>query len=203
MTAAQELSEARRKTAILLDEKVKAELPALKLGKAVFQTQVQDLPPDQISPIGLNQVVFTVSTNPGMPPAPLHKIASGGELARFMLALKLNLAQVEQTSTLVFDEVDSGIGGATAAAVGQRLKRLAEEQQVLVVTHSPQVAAYGTKHWLVAKSESDRGMTTLVKELSYEERVQEIARMLSGSHETQTATAMARELMEKANEGFV
>ncbi len=198
----QELSEARQKTALLLDEKVKAELPALKLEKAVFHTQVQDLPQDQISPIGLNQVVFTVSTNPGMPLAPLHKIASGGELARFMLALKVNLAQVEQTSTLIFDEVDSGIGGATAAAVGQRLKRLAEEQQVLVVTHSPQVAAYGTKHWMVTKSESDRGMITLVKELDYEERIREIARMLSGSHETQTATAMARELMEKANEGF-
>lgn len=191
------LSDNRRQVAKKLDKSVMKELPALKLGKAVFQTQIVS-DDHQESPTGIDTVTFMVATNPGVPSAPLHKVASGGELARFMLALKVNLAQVGTTDTLVFDELDSGVGGATAGAVGERLARLAERCQVMVVTHSPQVAVYGSMHWTVSKQTKGSQAITQVKQLTQAERLAEIARMLSGEETTQTAHIMARELLENA-----
>ncbi len=191
------LSNARRKAAQKLDKTVMRELPALKLEKAVFQTQITSDDLDETAS-GIDTVAFMVSTNVGTPAAPLNKVASGGELARFMLALKVNLAQAETTDTLVFDEVDSGVGGATAAAVGERLARLSTECQVLVVTHSPQVAACGAHHWTVAKAVKSNQTLTEVKPLDGAGRLAEIARMLSGAETTDTARSMARELLEKA-----
>jgi DNA repair protein RecN (Recombination protein N) len=143
-------------------------------------------------------VHFEVATNPGLPPGPLAKIASGGELSRFMLALKVVMAKSSPVPTLVFDEVDSGVGGAVAAAVGERLHRLGKELQVLVVTHSPQVAARGAHHWRVAKQQAQTRTMTRVEELSADERREEIARMLSGSAVTAEARAAAASLMAGA-----
>lgn len=198
LKAAQILSVKRQKAADKLDKAVGAELPALKLGKAHFQTVLEELPESEASPAGLNRVTFCVSTN-AAPPAPIHKIASGGELARFMLALKVNLARTENTGTMIFDEVDSGIGGATASAVGERLRRLAEDRQVLVVTHSPQVAAFGTHHMNVSKTDGTNGavLTTVVL-LENESRIEEIARMLSGAEITAAARKAAETLLEKS-----
>lgn len=197
LTAARTLSLKRKKAAELLDKAVKRELPALKLDKAVFITSVTT---DEtvISSQGIDSVSFLASTNKGSPPDLLHKIASGGELSRFMLALKMVLAHINDTDTLVFDEVDSGIGGATAAAVGERLARLGADFQVLVVTHSPQVASCGQTHYCVSKIEKKNETHTLVTPLTYDMRLQEIARMLSGLRITQTAQTMARELLEKS-----
>ncbi len=198
LKAAQTLSVKRQKTAQHLDKAVGAELPALKLGKAHFQTVLEELPESEASPSGLNRVTFCVSTN-AAPPAPIHKIASGGELARFMLALKVNLAQTENIDTMIFDEVDSGIGGATASAVGERLRRLAEDRQVLVVTHSPQVAAFGTHHMNVSKTDGTNGavLTTVIL-LENTSRIEEIARMLSGAEITAAARKAAETLLEKS-----
>ena len=194
--SAQILSEKRQKAAKRLDKAIMNELPALKLDKAMFLTQVAC---DEANgnETGLDNVIFLASTNKGIPPASLNKIASGGELARFMLALKVNLAHTSQTETLVFDEVDSGVGGATAAAVGERLERLGEECQVLVVTHSPQVASCGNSHWNVKKSEQAEKTMTTVIHLDKTQRLTEIARMLSGECVSETAQIMARELLEK------
>ena len=192
------LSDNRHKQAQKLDKTVMKELPALKLEKAVFQTQIVSDDRNE-SADGIDSVAFLVATNPGMPPAPLNKIASGGELARFMLALKVNLAQTETMDTLVFDEVDSGVGGATAAAVGERLAQLAQECQVLVVTHSPQVAACGESHWTVSKSVQKGRTLTSVDSLDEEGRLTEIARMLSGAETTETARTMAYELLNNAH----
>ncbi len=133
------------------------ELPPLRLDKARFATVLAPLPEGDWGAHGAERVHFEVATNPGAPPGPLARIASGGELARFMLALKVVLARSSAVPTLVFDEVDSGIGGAVAAAVGERLQRLGQELQVLVVTHSPQVAARGAHHWRVVKAQARRG----------------------------------------------
>ena len=146
---------------------------------------------------GLDKVVFTAATNTGTDAAPINKIASGGELARFMLALKVNLATSENIPTLVFDEVDSAIGGATASAVGERLARLARENcQVLVITHSPQVASFGAHHFRVEKGDIDGKTITTVRELSDSERREEIARMLSGAEITDASRAAAVELLK-------
>ena len=197
LKAARILSGKRKKAADSLDKAVKKELPAVKLEKATFLTQITT---DEtvLSPQGIDSVCFTASTNKGTPPSLLHKIASGGELARFMLALKVVLAHTGETETLIFDEVDSGIGGATAAAVGDRLARLGKDYQVLVVTHSPQVASCGQTHYCVTKTEKNNETQTFVQQLSYSQRLQEIARMLSGTHITQTAQTMAQELLEKS-----
>ncbi len=196
---AKELSIARQKAAERLDQAVRKELPALKLGKAHFETRVEELPETEFSATGMNRVTFCVSTNNGIPPAPLNKVASGGELARFMLALKVNLAGAENIPTLIFDEVDSGIGGATASAVGERLRRLGQERQVLVVTHSPQVAAFGTDHMNVTKqTTSDNHILTTVIPLTAEKRLEEIARMLSGAEITDQARLAAQTLLEKS-----
>ena len=197
MTAARTLSEARKQTAEKLDAAVKAELPPLKLEKAVFKTQIDTLPESLWGADGLDKVVFTAATNTGTDAAPINKIASGGELARFMLALKVNLATSENIPTLVFDEVDAAIGGATASAVGERLARLARENcQVLVITHSPQVASFGAHHFRVEKGDIDGKTITTVRELSDSERREEIARMLSGAEITDASRAAAVELLK-------
>ncbi|MFG6582471.1 DNA repair protein RecN [Sulfitobacter sp. 1A12779] len=186
------LTEKRRKAAAKLDKSVAAELAPLKMERAVFQTQLTEEP---AGPEGRDAVSFTVATNPGAPAGPLGKIASGGELSRFLLALKVCLTQTQSGLTLIFDEIDRGVGGATADAVGRRLKALAAEGQVLVVTHSPQVAALGAHHWRVAKSVT-KGMTTsTVTPLAAEERIDEVARMLAGDTITDAARAAAEALL--------
>lgn len=192
---AQALSKARSTAARKLDRAVNAELPALKLEKARFETSVAPLEPAFWSAQGMDRVAFQVATNPGSRPGPLHKIASGGELSRFLLALKVVLATVNPGQTLVFDEVDSGVGGATAHAIGERLERLARERQILVVTHSPQVAARGGHHMRVAKVASKAGTSTQVDALAEAERQEEIARMLAGAEITDEARAAAQRLM--------
>ena len=196
--AATVLSQGRGQAAGKLDKAVAKELKPLKLEKAKFTTVLNDLPEDAWGPEGRDKVVFQVATNPGTPAGPLGKISSGGELARFTLALKAVLAQADPVPTLVFDEVDSGVGGAVAAAVGERLAGLAGAAQVLVVTHSPQVAAKGKHHWLVSKSDADPGVLTIVDALSDEGRKEEIARMLAGAKITEEARAAADSLLEGA-----
>ncbi len=193
--AARALSAARTAAAASLDAAVGAELPPLKLDKARFRTRVSPLDEPAWNEAGLDEVAFEVATNPGTPPAALGKVVSGGELSRFMLALKVVLARIGPVPTIVFDEVDSGIGGAVAAAVGERLLRLATELQVLVVTHSPQVAAKGHHHWRVAKHECDGAMVTRVEALLPAARREEIARMLAGAEITDQARAAADSLM--------
>jgi DNA repair protein RecN (Recombination protein N) len=199
ISAARALSRARAETARKLDAAVAAELPPLKLEKAKFATRLDTLEESAWSADGMERVTFEVATNPGASLGPIAKIASGGELARFMLALKVVLSRVGAASTLVFDEVDSGIGGAVAAAVGERLARLGQELQVLVVTHSPQVAARGRHHWRVSKTETERGAApaalTVVEELPRAARREEIARMLSGQSITDEARAAADSLI--------
>ncbi len=192
---AKELSSQRKATALVLDGKVMAELAPLKMEKAKFITQIEEQKPEEWSEDGIDKIQFTVSTNPNSPQGPLNKIASGGELARFMLALKVNLAQTSNVSTMIFDEVDAGVGGATAKAVGERLARLAKDVQVLVVTHSPQVAASGNHHYKVEKDTQQNVTTTQVRELNGIERQEEIARMLAGETVTQEARAAAKVLL--------
>lgn len=190
------LSVKRRASAEKLDEGVNGELPPLKLEKARFQTEIADLPEQEWGPHGIDRIQFLVATNPGAPPGPIGKIASGGELSRFLLALKVTLAERGGAPTMIFDEVDSGVGGATAAAVGDRLGQLSKARQVLVVTHSPQVAALGLSHWQVAKGESAGKMVTAVNALDDNARLEEIARMLSGANVTEEARAAARRLLQ-------
>jgi DNA repair protein RecN (Recombination protein N) len=196
--AAEAQALARRKGAARLDKAVAAELGPLKLEKAKFVTDLAPLAEADWSEAGTDRVQFTVATNPGTPPAPIAKIASGGELSRFLLALKVCLAKVGDAPTIVFDEVDSGIGGATAAAVGVRLKRLAKEVQVLVVTHSPQVAAVADRHWLIRKTTTKNAASTDVLSLDAKGRREEIARMLSGAEVTAEARAAADRLLAAA-----
>ena len=186
---------ARRKGAARLDKAVAAELGPLKLEKAKFVTDLAALPEAEWSEAGIDRVQFMVATNPGTPPAPIARIASGGELSRFLLALKVCLAKMGDAGTIVFDEVDSGIGGATAAAVGERLKRLARDVQVLVVTHSPQVAAVADRHWLIRKTTTRSAASTDVLALDAKGRREEIARMLSGAEVTAEARAAADRLL--------
>ena len=191
-TAAGALTVARRKAAGKLDKAVSAELAPLKMERAVFETQITDEPE---GPEGRDAVGFTVATNPGAPAGPLGKIASGGELSRFLLALKVCLTQGQSGLTMIFDEIDRGVGGATADAVGRRLSALAGEGQVLVVTHSPQVAALGAHHWRVEKAVAKGVTTSNVVPLSPPERVDEVARMLAGDTITDAARAAAEALL--------
>jgi DNA repair protein RecN (Recombination protein N) len=195
IAVADKVSAQRRAAAGKLDAAVTKELKPLKLEKARFTTVLAALTEDEWGEAGRERVHFEVATNPGAPAGPLAKIASGGELSRFMLALKVVLAKTSPVPTLVFDEVDSGIGGAAAAAVGERLHKLGQELQVLVVTHSPQVAARGSHHWRVEKSQAAQKTLTKVEELSVEARREEIARMLSGAAITVEARAAAASLM--------
>ncbi len=198
MAEAEKATVKRQKASAKLAKAVNAELPDLKLDKAKI-TVVCDKATDENgwSPEGFDHVQFMISTNPNTPPGALHKVASGGELSRFMLALKVILAETSSIPTLIFDEVDAGIGGATADAVGERLQRLAKDYQVLVVTHSPQVAARAANHWHVAKSEKKGTVTTrILPLLAVNERQEEIARMLSGAEITKEARAQAAKLLE-------
>jgi len=204
IAAAEKTSARRLKAAQKLAKAVNAELPDLKLDKAVFNVECQrGIGEESWNADGFDRVQFTVSTNPNTPPGPIHKIASGGELSRFMLALKVILAETGSIPTLIFDEVDSGIGGATADAVGERLQRLARKYQVLVVTHSPQVAARAAHHWHVAKTQkaakagAKNIVTTQIMPLTgLNARQEEIARMLSGAEVTREARAQAAKLLE-------
>jgi DNA repair protein RecN (Recombination protein N) len=193
--AAERLSARRREAGERLAKVVNGELAPLKLDKARFRVRV-DFEPARAGPDGADKVEFEVATNPGAPFGGLGAIASGGELARFALALKAALAGVGEGPVMIFDEVDQGVGGAVADAVGLRLKRLAAESQVLVVTHSPQVAARGDAHWKVMKREAAGRVATSVSALSKAEREEELARMLAGAEVTEAARAAARALME-------
>jgi DNA repair protein RecN (Recombination protein N) len=191
-----DIGKQRRAAAEKLDGLVAKELPPLKLDKARFVTAIDDMPEDQWGPGGMDRVRFLVATNPGAEPGALNKIASGGEMARFMLALKVVMAAVGTAGSLVFDEVDSGIGGATAAAVGERLARLATKRQILVVTHSPQVAARAKHHWIVLKDGKKDVTTKIIPLGELAERKEEIARMISGAAVTDEARAAAKKLLE-------
>jgi DNA repair protein RecN (Recombination protein N) len=190
------LSAARTATSLTLAAAVNAELAHLKLGKARLSVEITALPEERWHSGGQDKITFLLQTNPGMAPGPLHKVASGGELARIMLALKAAMAATNRTPTLIFDEVDIGVGGAVAAAVGERLALLARQAQVLVITHSPQVAATGQHHWHIAKRQDGAVATTHVRLLNLTERQDEIARMLSGSVITREARAAAEKLLE-------
>ena len=186
---------ARTQAARRLEQAIAQELPPLKLERARFVVALAPLDEPAWGPTGADGVRFLIATNPGQTPGPLAKVASGGELSRLMLALKVVLAGGSSVPTLVFDEVDSGVGGATAAAVGERLARVAERVQVMLVTHSPQVAARGAAHLRVAKSVNDGRAETRVERLDGPERREEIARMLAGEIVTEAARAAADSLM--------
>ncbi|HXX50495.1 MAG TPA: DNA repair protein RecN [Xanthobacteraceae bacterium] len=195
--AAQKLSAARRRAALALDKAVNAELKPLKLERAEFSTEITS---ESEGPDGLDRVEFWVRTNPGTRPGPLMKVASGGELARFLLALKVALADRGSAPTLVFDEIDTGVGGAVADSIGVRLARLACGVQVIAVTHAPQVAARAERHYLIAKDAFAKGkrVATRVAELQGERRREEIARMLAGAEITAEARAAAERLIRAA-----
>ena len=192
---AQKLSAQRRDAAARLDAAVAGELAPLKLDAARFRTSIVAADP---GPSGTDRVEFEISTNPGAPFGPLTKIASGGEMSRFVLALKVALAEAGTAGTMIFDEVDRGVGGSVASAIGERLAQLAQNSQVLVVTHSPQVAARASHHYRIEKSHGADGTRTTVRKLSDEERREEIARMLSGASITEEARAQALRLLDAA-----
>ena len=196
--AAERLSRDRAKAAKKLDKAMAAELPPLALDKATFETVLLHRDEDAWSGQGWDQVAFHIATNPGNSPGPLNKIASGGELSRVMLALKVALAQNREPASLIFDEVDSGIGGAVADKVGERLARLAHDTQVIVVTHSPQVAARADHHWRIKKQAQGDTARTTVQDLDPEHRREEIARMLAGATVTDQARAAADSLLQAA-----
>ncbi len=193
--AAAALSAARAAAAARLDAAVAAELAPLKLDAARFRTALAPLPAGEWGPDGQERVEFEIATNPGADFAPLIKIASGGELSRFILALKVALASTGSAGTMIFDEIDRGVGGAVASAIGDRLARLAGDAQVLVVTHSPQVAARGHSHWRIEKASAGGLARTSLALLDAEARQEEIARMLSGADVTPEARAQALRLM--------
>ena len=194
--AANLLHKARIDTAQKLDALVMNELPPLKMEKAKFVTEIKQKNEDFWTDKGFDDVCFTVATNPNSPQGPINKIASGGELSRFMLALKVNLASSSNIPTMIFDEVDAGIGGAVAQAVGERLSQLGRSVQVLVVTHAPQVAALGNYHFKVAKTTTNDITTTNIRVIDNDERKEEIARMLAGEVITDEARAAAVKLMK-------
>jgi len=197
---AKRVSAKRHSAAGKLDALITAELPPLKLDKARFVTDIQtDEAPEHWSSHGIDKISFLVSTNPGRDPGPLNKIASGGEMSRFMLALKVVMANVGHAPTMIFDEVDAGVGGSTAAAVGERLKRLAADKQILVVTHAPQVAALADHHHIVQKAGNDDVKTTVITLSEHTKRREEIARMISGANVTEEARAAADKLMDHRN----
>lgn len=193
---ARKLSEARKKQAKKLANNIIKELPPLKLDKVQFDVDVTEIAEQDWSKKGIDRVEFLISTNPGAALGPLNKIASGGELARLMLAIKVVLSGTGAAGSLVFDEVDSGIGGATAAAVGERLAKLSQDKQILVVTHSPQVAARAKNHWIVIKDGQDVVKTNIVPLCEMPQRREEIARMISGAEITEEARAAADKLLQ-------
>ncbi|MDX1974187.1 MAG: DNA repair protein RecN [Rickettsiales bacterium] len=202
-TQAELLSAARKKASVKLEKAIASELAPLKMENTAFRVRIERLPDTQWSDAGMDGVYFECATNVAkgskdIPYAALSKIASGGELSRFMLALKVALADTHQASTLIFDEIDTGTGGAVADAIGQRLARLGENAQVLVVTHLPQVAARGSQHLQVSKAMQGKKITTAVKALSRKEREEELARMLAGATITPEARKAAQKLLEQA-----
>ncbi len=206
--AADSLSEKRTAAAALLDKAVLKELTPLRLEKAQFLTQSERLPEDKSGisggPFGRESIMFHVQTNPGANPGPLMKVASGGELARFLLALKVVLAEKTTAPVLVFDEIDTGVGGATASAIGERLARLGRQAQVLAVTHSPQVAAHADAHYRLYKTSRGAGenifVETCAEALDGGGRREEIARMLAGKQVTEEARAAADSLIGAKHE---
>lgn len=197
--AAEKLSTARKKAAVALDKAVNAEIKPLKLERAVFTTEIGS-DPEAAGAHGIDRVEFWVQTNPGTRPGPLMKVASGGELARFLLALKVVLADRGSAPTLIFDEIDTGVGGAVADAIGVRLARLATKVQAIAVTHAPQVAARADRHYVIAKDALSGGkrVATRVNEVAAESRREEIARMLAGAEITDEARAAAERLIKAA-----
>lgn len=192
-SASEQLTRARASAAEQLREKILSELPDLKLGNADFMVARTPAAP---SSNGCDDIVFMIKTNPGMPFAQLQRAASGGELARLMLAMRVVLANGGGAHTFVFDEIDTGISGATASAVGQRLNRLAQSSQALVITHSAQVAGFADRHFKIAKHSSDSTTTTTVSEITGNERINEIARIISGAEITPESLATARTLIK-------
>ena len=197
-TCCDTLHEKRKQAAEKLMLEIKQELPELKLNHAVFSVNV--IKQEEGDETGFDKVMFMASTNKGVPLAPLNKVASGGELSRFMLAFKLHLAKTDGIPVMIFDEIDTGISGATSDAVGKRLKKLTQECQVIVITHSPQVAAFGNQHMTVSKAELDGKILSSVDTLADEERILEIARMLSGAKVTQDAFNAAKALLKEKHE---
>lgn len=193
---AKKLSENRKKSAKKLEKQVEEELLPLKMLNCSFKVSIEDLSEENWSQDGIDKVFFVARTNPGSAFGPLNKIASGGELSRFMLALKVVLQEIKNVPTLIFDEIDSGISGAVSDAIGKRLAALGNKVQVFAITHQPQVAAYGKNHYLVKKSEKDGNAQTNVKLLTEKERREELARMLAGSKITDEARAAAKVLLE-------
>ncbi|MHA1550177.1 MAG: DNA repair protein RecN, partial [Alphaproteobacteria bacterium] len=193
--SANRLYEKRKNSAEKIEDAVHRELAPLKLENAKFKVALDMLPEDQWRESGCHTTIFEIAMNPGSASSPIHKTASGGELARLMLALKVVLAKINPVPVMVFDEVDTGISGATSSAVGERLKRLGENVQVLVVTHSPQVASNGHHHLYIQKETEDDSTTTTVFSLTNEQREREIARLLSGDEITKSALKNARELL--------
>ena len=189
------ITELRKKHADILDKKVNSEFPDLKLENAQFKTFIQNC---EQTIIGKDKVVFNIKTNPKSNMGEIKNISSGGELCRIALAIKVT-AEKESLSTMVFDEVDSGIGGAVSTAVGERLKKLGQRRQVLVVTHSPQVASLGSTHFLVKKDSNDNFTKIEVERLQGKEKTTEIARMLSGKEITNEAISAAEKLIEGSN----
>ncbi|MDE2374860.1 MAG: DNA repair protein RecN, partial [Hyphomicrobiales bacterium] len=196
--AAEAQAAERRRAATALDKAVNAELKPMRLERAQFSTLIEA---EAEGPNGLDRVEFWVRTNPGTRPGPLMKVASGGELARFLLALKVVLADRGSAPTLIFDEIDTGVGGAIADAIGVRLARLASGVQVIAVTHAPQVAARADRHYLISKDALAKGkrVATRVAELKAERRCEEIARMLAGAEITAEARAAAERLIRAAS----
>jgi DNA repair protein RecN (Recombination protein N) len=193
----QKLAESLSKDRLLAAKKLNSamgdQLPSLKLDQAQFKVDIELA---EAGPYGIDKIAFNVSTNSGMPLAPIAKTASGGEFSRFLLALKVSIAGLEDNATLIFDEIDSGVGGATADAVGQRLRELARGSQILVVTHSPQVAALGNHHIKVVKMRENTSNTINIVRLDSAERVDEIGRMLSGGSLTAEAQSAAKVLLQ-------
>ena len=189
------LSEARIVSAGRLDKRMVQELAPLKMNRTMFQTSVTS---SEMGASGKDMIVFSATTNPGMSPGPLMRVASGGELSRFLLALKVCLRSAKDCKTVIFDEIDRGVGGATADAVGRRLSELSNGAQVLVVTHSPQVAAFAYRHFRVRKQQADNETQIDVESLDTEARIEEIARMLSGDIITSEARAAAKKLIKSS-----
>ena len=192
------LRNARVNAAKELDLEVVKEVEGLRMGGTKFRTEINPLPREKWSASGADQIGFTVATVTGSKLGPIHKIASGGELSRFMLALRVVIASAGHAGTIVFDEIDSGIGGAVADAVGQRLARLSSSVQVLVVTHQPQIAARASHHFQVSKPGRNGKISTRVEKLSHEKRIEEVARMLAGARVTDEARAAADRLILEA-----
>jgi DNA repair protein RecN (Recombination protein N) len=197
--SADQLSCKRRKTAKTLETSIQNELEPLHLGRVKVRVAFTPLAEGESGVNGLERATFEVETNPGSGFGPLKAIASGGELARFSLALKCALSQTGAACTLIFDEADQGVGGAVAAAIGERLARLSNDRQVFAITHSPQVASAATRQWRVRKDAAPSGqITSHVAQLDDGQRLEEIARMLSGSSITNEARAAALKLLEAA-----